>query len=187
MSCPARTEKNNRDCLKVTRHHFSWGQVPGQQEVGIRLYRHIASTKFPDERVFQFGDTGPQSFCGFRHIHCLARVMPGGCVKYRMHGTHCHQCHAREDEHQSILSPLVNAFPSPVSTSRIKSRSTPVSTCHQRSYQCKYRCNLRTSNATLAAELIPKPGAVRIVSCGSCWSSSCLQRYGRAFRKDRQP
>ena len=120
--------------------------------------------KFPEEGFFQFGDAGPLSFCGFRHIHCLARVMPGGCVKYRMHGTHCHQCHAREDEHQSILSPLVNAFPSPVSTSRIKSRSTPVSTCHQRSYQCKYRCNLRTSNATLAAELIPKPGAVRIVS-----------------------
>ena len=39
MSCPAQTEKKARDCLKITRRHFS----SGQQEVGIRLYRHRAS------------------------------------------------------------------------------------------------------------------------------------------------
>ena len=26
MSCPAQTEENTRDCLKITRRHFSWGQ-----------------------------------------------------------------------------------------------------------------------------------------------------------------
>ena len=34
MSCPAQTEKNAQDCLKITRRHFSWGQ----QKVGIRWY-----------------------------------------------------------------------------------------------------------------------------------------------------
>ena len=44
---------------------------------------------------------------------------------------------------------------------RIKSRSTPLSTCHQHCCECKC-CNpsLRTSNATLAAVLIPRTGAV---------------------------
>ena len=39
MSCPAQTEKNTRDCLKITRRYFFMGSTRG----GIRLYRHGTS------------------------------------------------------------------------------------------------------------------------------------------------
>ena len=81
--------------------------------------------------------------------------MAGGCVKYRMPGTQVRTAISVSYrlsgtlEHRSF-----DGFP--VSTSRIKSRSTadssPLSMCHQHSCQCKC-CNLRTSNATLAADL----------------------------------
>ena len=59
-------------------------------------------------------------------------------VSYRLQGTL---------EHKVLRQIFVSTV-----TWRIKSRSTPLSTCNYHSCQCK-GCNLRTSNATLAAEL----------------------------------
>ena len=84
MSCPAQTEKNAQDCLKITRRHFSWGQ----QEVGIRLYRHRASRNSLKRGFSHLAMLDSvQSFCGLRHKHCRSRVMARGCVNYRMTGT----------------------------------------------------------------------------------------------------
>ena len=87
MSCPAQAGKNAEDCQKITSCIFH-GAKFGQQEVGISLYRHRASrnslkTGFSHLAILN----SLQSFCGLRHKHCRARVMAGGCVKYRMPGT----------------------------------------------------------------------------------------------------
>ena len=77
MSCPAQTEKNAQDCLKITRRHFSWGQ----QEVGIRLYRHRASRNSLERGFSHLAMLDSlQSLCGPRHKHCRSRVMARGCV-----------------------------------------------------------------------------------------------------------
>ena len=79
MSCPAQTEKNAQDCLKITRRHFSWGQ----QEVGIRLYRHRASRNSLERGFSHLAMLDSlQSFCGLLHKHCRALGITSG-IKYR--------------------------------------------------------------------------------------------------------
>ena len=74
----------------------------GQQEVGIRLYRHRASRNSL-KRGFSYLAMldSLQSFCGLRHKHCLLRVMARSCVKYRLPGT---------EERTCILSPPEHAW-----------------------------------------------------------------------------
>ena len=135
--------ENNKTSLNG---HFSWGQ----QEVGI-----------------SYTDIEPQEIRGFSHLVMLdSRV-------FVVFGTNTAEraswlmaalntaCLARRRGRPSVYPVAFRArlsirsfdgfFVSTV-TSHIKSRSTPLSTCHQHSRQCKC-CNLRTSNATLAAEL----------------------------------